>query len=262
MIRIANISLGTPRGTNATRDSAEHAGSALQASSSQLDVSLGNQRFLVSRHVVGRDYARVRQMLGELDGEVDVIAVSGLIPSVTVAGETFVHKEVDALLKLPQATPVVTGQDLRDLYQRWCLRDLARTEPDLLGGRSVGMYMGLLDLEVAPLFEGAARAVCFGDPFLHLRVPTVLNSVEQLLNYARLAAPVLALRSLSSLSSNVSTARSLSGSGCGQSGSKRMNRVDVIAGASAPTANLRRRRTRRQDRVHRPRRPPRRRLAL
>lgn len=214
MTRIANISLGTPR-----------------PGVTDLEVSLGEQRFHVSRYSVGRDFDRVRQLLRELDGDADVIAISGLIPSVTVFDETYSHREVDALLALPTSTPVVTGQDLRSLYQRWCLRHLARTEPDLLGGRSVGMYMGLLDLELAPIVEEAARVVRFGDPFLHLRVPTVLTSVAQLMNYARVTAPLLALRPMSSLSAN----RGLLYGQLHELWAKKMATVDVIVG---PWAHL------------------------
>jgi hypothetical protein len=111
MTRIANISLAAAR-----------------PGLVELEVGLGQQRFFVSRYSVGRDYGRVRQLLRELDGDADVIAISGLIPSVTVANETYSHPEVDALLALPTSTPVVTGQELRSLYQRWCLRHLARTD--------------------------------------------------------------------------------------------------------------------------------------
>ena len=185
MTRIANISLGATR-----------------AGATELTVSLGGQRFSVTRHATGRDFAQVRRLLRQLDGEVDVIAVSGMFPTVTVGDETFSHPEVDELLALPTSTPVVTGQDLRTLYQRWCLRHLVRTEPELLSGRSVGMYMGLLDLELVPILEEAARVLRFGDPFLHLRVPTVLTSRTQLESYARVVAPLLARRSMASLSAN------------------------------------------------------------
>jgi predicted amino acid dehydrogenase len=209
MTRIANISLAAPR-----------------PGAVEVEVDLGPQRFLVSRYNVGRDFERMRQLLRELDGDADVIAISGLPPSVTVGHETYSHPEVDALLALATSTPVVTGQELRSLYQRWCLRHLVRTEPDLLGGRSVGMYMGMLDLELAPILEEAARVVRFGDPFLHIRVPTVLTSSVQLASYARATAPLLAMRSMSSLSAN----RGFLYGQLHEVWAKKMATVDVIVG--------------------------------
>ncbi len=183
--RIANISLGSPR---------HHQGAA-----GDVSVTVGARRFSVARHFTDRDFMKTRQLLVDLDGEVDVIALSGVLPTVTIGGDVYSHPEVDALLALPKATPVVTGHDLRSLYQRWCLRHLVRTEPELFEGRAVGMYTGLLDLDVVPILDDAARAMRFGDPFIHLRTPAVLASSAQLDAYARAVAPLLARRSMGSL---------------------------------------------------------------
>ncbi|HEY4223322.1 MAG TPA: hypothetical protein VGO62_18315 [Myxococcota bacterium] len=213
MTRIANVSLGAARAEIAERS-----------------VSLGEQRFTVTRYGVDRDLARARSLLAELDGQVDVIALSGVFPSVAVAGESYTHPEVDALLALPQATPVVTGHDLRTIYQRWCLRHLVRTEPDLFGGRAAAFYMGILDLELVPVVDEAARALRLGDPFLHLRVPAVLESAQQLAAYARVVAPLLVRRAMSSLASGGAWYRRLR-----ERWAERMAEADVFV---APWAQL------------------------
>lgn len=132
-----------------------------------------------------------RQLIAQLDGQVDAIGLGGMNLYFKVGHRTYVHRQVRDIAAAAHSTPVVDGVHLKETLERWAVTRLAEQHRDLLRHKRIFLVSGIDRFSMAEVLDSLTPHLIFGDPIFHLGLPFALHSLAQLESYARLALPAL-----------------------------------------------------------------------
>lgn len=147
------------------------------------------ENYRLSQYGVNFSLEAALGLIDKYDGEVDVIAFSGLPPAIRYKGGLFIHPAVEKLKGHAKNSIVVDGQTLKNVYIPWTLRKFYHEVPSYFSRKKVAFYSGALNkplLEVLGEFE---CQFCLGDPYFFARLPFNLKSAEQLDYFIKFSSP-------------------------------------------------------------------------
>jgi predicted amino acid dehydrogenase len=156
-----------------------------------------DQRAAVRRVGCGGDIERAKQMIVEVDGRIDVIALEGIPARLQLGSETATHETGRMLCDAARRTPVVDGSEIRPAVERWGTVLAERAQPGLFTDRRTLMVPGLNHTGMAHSLSMRASQMRYADPVVFFGLPRLpgVGSPSMLPKVAR--ATLKALRTAS-----------------------------------------------------------------
>jgi predicted amino acid dehydrogenase len=152
---------------------------------------LFGEKVRVRRCGADGDLRRARELVAQFDGQVDAIGLGGMKIYFRVGRRTYIHKQIQQVASVAQATPVVDGVHVRNTLERWAIGQVANQHPGIFGQKRVFVVSGIDRYGMAQVLCTFTQQVLFGDPIFHLNLPLPLRSFKQLERYASLVLPAL-----------------------------------------------------------------------
>lgn len=165
-----------------------------RARDSRWETTLWGQQFLVRRLGTDGDVDEAARLVAEHDGQVDAIALGGMNIVFEVGARRWVHQDTLRIARRARTTPVVGGRAMRRIVDRWAIRELAASRPELFDAASILVLSGIASWSATQALLERSEHLAFGDPVLHFGAPHILRSVPALERYARVAMPLLTRR--------------------------------------------------------------------
>ncbi|PJB53686.1 MAG: hypothetical protein CO099_05765, partial [Bdellovibrio sp. CG_4_9_14_3_um_filter_39_7] len=128
-------------------------------------------------------------LIDRYDGEVDVIALSGLPPAIRYKGGLFIHPTVEKLKGRAKHSMIVDGQTLKNVYIPWTLRRFHQEVPHFFSRKKVSFYSGALNKPLLEVLSEFDVKFCLSDPYFFAKLPFNLKSAEQLDYFIKFSAP-------------------------------------------------------------------------
>lgn len=152
-------------------------------------VTLLDREVRVRRVGVGGDLKRARELISELDGQVDAFGLGGIDLYVSVRGRRYYFRDAVNLARAAKRTPVVCGAGLKDSLERLTVRALEERLD--LQRRDVLMVSAVDRFGMAEELHARARSVLFGDLIFALGLPIPVRSIGALERLAHTLMPVI-----------------------------------------------------------------------
>jgi len=153
------------------------------------EIELLGRRVRLVRRGVGGDLRAARDLVAELDGQVDAIGIGGTDIYLSVGGRRYAIRDAVRIASAAARTPVVCGAGLKDTLER---RAVAEVEPVVgWGGRRVLMVNSVDRYGMAEALTRHGADVLFGDLVFGLGLDVPLRSLSSLRRVARVALPVV-----------------------------------------------------------------------
>lgn len=137
------------------------------------------------------DKARFRQLLAQLDGQVDAIGLGGCDRYLWAQGRRYTFREVDRLVSVVKHTPVVDGSGLKNTLERWAVERIEQKGILDWSQQNVLLVSALDRFGMAEALAERARAVIFGDALFALGIPLPIRNIHTLATLARLVLPIV-----------------------------------------------------------------------
>ena len=145
----------------------------------------------VRRYGTDGDVHQARELVAQFDGQVDAIGLGGMNIYFRVGTHTYIHKQIQKIASVAQATPVVDGVNLRNTLERWAIGQVAQQQPGIFSHKRVFVVSGIDRYGMAQVLGTFTHQILFGDPIFHLNLPLPLRSFRELERYASVVLPAL-----------------------------------------------------------------------
>lgn len=154
-------------------------------------VRLNGQTFLIERRGTDGDLQKARQLLEQLDGEVDALGLGGTDLYVYAGGRRYTFRESAKLIENVKKTPVVDGSGLKNSLERILINRLAADKIIDFKGKKVLLVCGVDRFGMAEALVANGADVTFGDLIFGLNWEHPIRSLRTLDSFAKLLAPFL-----------------------------------------------------------------------
>lgn len=141
----------------------------------------------------GTDYdlEEYQRLIEKYDGEADIIAISGLPKDFTFSRKRYRHPDTEKMISSVRESAVTDGILLSNLYLPWAIRRALHWHPHDLQRKRVGVFGGLLNIDLFPILEEFASKITFCDPYLTMNLPFNLNSIKLFNLFYKFMLPVI-----------------------------------------------------------------------
>ncbi len=155
---------------------------------------LWGEDFHIRRVGTDGSTSMARKLVSEHDGQVDCIALGGMAVEFRVGKRTWRHQETLRIARAARSTPIVSGRSLKQIVDRWAIREIAQRQPGIFADANVLFLSGIANYDAVSVVGEFTGNLSFADPILHFGAPKVLHHVRNLHGYARMAMPLLTRR--------------------------------------------------------------------
>ncbi|MGM9991412.1 MAG: quinate 5-dehydrogenase [Candidatus Bruticola sp.] len=139
-----------------------------------------SQTFEISRRGTDGNLRRAKELIGELDGQVDAIGLGGLDVYLYSKTKRYALRDGLKLLQIAQKTPVVDGSGLKNTLEREIIHMLSSDARIPLRGSKVLMVCALDRFGMAGALEEAGSKVTYGDLIFSLDLDQPILSLDEL----------------------------------------------------------------------------------
>ena len=136
------------------------------------------------------NFELTKNLIQKYQGQVDVIALSGIPPTIRFKKGIFTHPQVEKLKALSVETPIVDGQLLKNVYIPWAIRQFNLKNQKVLSQKRVSFYASSFQYGLLDVVEEFDNKVFLADPYFFLRLPFCLHKKKALDNFIRFLSPV------------------------------------------------------------------------
>ena len=143
----------------------------------------------IKRQGTDGDIAAAVRLIGELDGEVDVIGLGGIDRFLVVGERRYYFTDAKRLVAAARRTPVVCGAGLKDSLERRAVAEL--DERFVWSQRKVLMVSATDRFGMAEALAEHGAELIFGDLMFALGVNVPLRSLRSLARVASVLCPVV-----------------------------------------------------------------------
>ena len=162
MKKVVSVSLGS-----STRD---HQG----------QLKLLGHDFQLSRRGVDGQFKKAKQLLEELDGQVDAFGLGGIDIFLKSKNKTYTLRDGARLRSCVSKTPLVDGSGLKDSLERLAVEQLQQEKKVVLDGAKVLMVCAMDRFGMAEALEAAGAKTVFGDLIFSLDLDKPILTLEEL----------------------------------------------------------------------------------
>ncbi len=191
----------------------------------ELTTRVSGEEFHVRHMGADGNAGRARELVAQLDGQVDTIGLRGMCLQFRVGQRTYSHQQVQQIANAAHTTPVVDGTHFMETLERWALSRVTEQQPGIFSQKRVFVVSGIDRYGMAEALSLYTPHLWFGDPIFQLNLPFALRSFRQLERYASLVLPALCrahdgMLSTAGADEDLRTPR----------GSRYFHQADIIAG--------------------------------
>lgn len=154
-------------------------------------LQLRGKTFLIERRGTDGDLQKAKQILEELDGQVDALGLGGTDLYVYAGGRRYIFRETANLIKNVKQTPVLDGSGLKNSLERILINRLATDKIINFHDKKVLMVCGVDRFGMAEALVENGADVTFGDLIFGLGWNRPIKSLQTLANFAKVLAPVI-----------------------------------------------------------------------
>ncbi|MCB9091857.1 MAG: hypothetical protein H6621_02990 [Halobacteriovoraceae bacterium] len=129
---------------------------------------------------LGTDYdvELTKKLVMKYQGQCDAIALSGFPNSLKLNSRKYYHKQLKEILKIAKETPIVDGQNLRELYIPWALKKYHKAYPELFEGTRIGFFAGVIQRNIMEVYESLNAQLIFADAYFLFKIPLLIKKVR------------------------------------------------------------------------------------
>ncbi len=91
----------------------------------ELTIPVSGEEFHVRRVGTDGDAGHARELVAQLDGQVDAIGLGGICLRLRVGCRTYSYQQLQQIADAARTTPVVDGAHLRETLERWAISRVA-----------------------------------------------------------------------------------------------------------------------------------------
>jgi hypothetical protein len=158
----------------------------------RFETEILGQPIVIERLGTNGDTARAKQLLEELDGQVDALGLGGTDLYLHAGRRKYLIRETARLVRNIRKTPFVDGGGLKASWERWLITDYLPKQKGLgFRGRRVLLVSSVDRYGMAEAFTEAGADVIFGDFIFALGIPIPLRSLASVNILAAILLPVL-----------------------------------------------------------------------
>ncbi|WP_420631341.1 serine carboxypeptidase [Candidatus Leptofilum sp.] len=126
------------------------------------------------RHLnCANDLDKARELITQLDGQVDAIALHGMPAQLELGPAKRKHAQGAGLTAVAQQTPVVDGRIIRAGLERWGIILADRAQPGIFSRKRVLMTPGINHNGMSRALERHGCTIRYADPFIYFHLPKV-----------------------------------------------------------------------------------------
>jgi len=151
----------------------------------------GGVEFDIARIGTDGNKRRFRELVAELDGQVDCFGIGGTDAYLYAGSRRYAFRETLWLMEPAQKTPWVDGSGLKDTLERETIRYLDESGIVDFAKARVLLVAAVDRFGMAAAIAERAKAVVYGDILFGLGLPIPLRSWRVLKILARVALPVI-----------------------------------------------------------------------
>jgi predicted amino acid dehydrogenase len=153
------------------------------------------QHVEVRRIGTNGDTALAAALIRDFDGKADAIGLGGVTPVFRVGAARYPHHEALRIAAAAGRTPVVSGGQIKQTLDRWCVQEANRASRGMFNYRRILVASGIDRYALAQALGQYDAELRFADPVVHsgLRFLPPPRSIAQLDLYAATTLPLTAL---------------------------------------------------------------------
>jgi len=153
-------------------------------------ISFLGEKVRITHYGTNFDIELTKRLIKQHDGQVDVIAISGLPPIIRYGKSEFVHPTSLEIKHYARESILVDGQVLKEVYLPYAMKQFFIKNQGLLAKKRIGVYTAMFQKNLLEVFEESGNPIAMADPYYFLRLPFTFGSLEQLDNFIKLGAPI------------------------------------------------------------------------
>ncbi len=153
--------------------------------------TFGGNTVLIERRGTDGDKEKARQLIRELDGQVDAFGMGGTDLYIVAGKRRYTFRESAALAACAVKTPIVDGSGLKNTLERRVVRYLTEKCGWHLAGRRALIVCAVDRFGLAEALTQAGCKTVFGDLMFGLGLPFPIRTLRGLDRLARLVAPII-----------------------------------------------------------------------
>lgn len=158
----------------------------------RFETTILGQPIAIERIGTDGDVRRAKQLLEELDGQVDALGLGGTDLYLRAGNRRYLIRETAGLVRNIRKTPFVDGGGLKASWEHWLITEYLPSRQGLSFKRRRVVLVSSVDrYGMAEAFTEAGAEVIFGDLIFALGVPIPLRSLTSVKVLAAVLLPVL-----------------------------------------------------------------------
>ena len=163
------------------------------------ELTLFDHKFRVTHYGCDYDIDLACALAEEFDGHCDAIAVSGLPNSLKLDGTRYDHQHYKDIRSRIKFTPMVDGQNLRELYIPWAIKKMAKQNKDFFQEKKIGFFCGIVQYNYLESFNALSSDFSFADPYFIFKTPYLLRTQKRLKGYLKRAVAIMGRTSIKTM---------------------------------------------------------------
>ena len=156
----------------------------LQGLVKHYQVSFEGRTYEVTEHQIGYDYDTAEALIRALDGQYDVIGLSGVVRKLTAGQTQFNFPGYLKLIRSSIRTPVCVMDQTRDFFCFWSVERLVAERPSFFKNKRVLFHSAI----VSPLvnkISAQGATILAADPAVYLNLPFLIRSPRVLTQFLK-----------------------------------------------------------------------------
>jgi hypothetical protein len=157
----------------------------------EVEVELLGQKFKIKRVGTDGDVKKAKNMIKELDGNIDAFGLGGIdLYLFAPGGKSYKIREAKQFKKLAKKSEMVDGSGLKNTLERKTIEFLRDEEDFEFADKKVLMVSAVDRFGMADALNEAGCQMVFGDLIFGLKIPIAIRSMKQFSILARILLPV------------------------------------------------------------------------
>lgn len=155
-----------------------------------VETKILKEDFIIERRGTNGDLKRAKQMLEELDGQVDALGLGGIDLFIRAGDKCYTFRDAKWLIQGVKKTPVLDGSGLKNTLEKEIIINLSSYQIHI-SNLTVLLVCGVDRPGMAEAFHELGNPTIYGDLIFALGLPIPIKSLKALKRIAKVLAPII-----------------------------------------------------------------------